>query len=124
MEANEVDADNIGLIIVSIILGAIAIFCFLIAYRHHKEKGFIFTNRWLFASPKEREQMDDRTKKAEYRTGRNIFTLVGLIFLLLTIYTIVHLSWLLGAVYVLMGITILYGFLYLIRLVRNTMKNK
>ena len=116
--------EYIGFMIVSAILGAIAIFCFLTAYRHHKEKGFIFTNRWLFASPKEREQMDEKSKKYEYRVGRNVFAFVGLTFLLLAIYVIVHFSWLLVAVYVITAITIIYGFILLARWVKNSMSSR
>ena len=105
--------DNIVLVIVSIILGMIACFCFFTACRHHLEKGFIFTNRWLFASAKDREEMDETTKKAEYRFGRNIFALIGLIFLLIAIYTIVQLSLLLTFVYLLIAISVFYGIMYL-----------
>ena len=112
--------DYISLIIVSAILGMIAVFCFLTAYRHHKEKGFIFTNRWLFASPKEREQMGDKVKKAEYRVGRNVFILVGFMFIGIAAYTIIHLSWILIVVYVIVAIAVFYGLVYLVRLIKST----
>ena len=115
---------TIGSIVVSAIIGAISVFCFLTAYRHHKEKGFIFTERWIFASPKDREQMDNKAKKFEYRVGRNVFTLAGLILLLIAIYVIIYFSWLIVAVYVLLAIMIIYGFILLLRLVKNTMSSR
>jgi len=56
---------DMGVIITSAIAicSIVAIFCFFIAYRRHKEKGFIFNNVWLYASQKEGENMDVRLKK-------------------------------------------------------------
>ena len=116
--------DSIGLIIFSIIFGKTAIFCFYTAYRHHKEKGFIFTNKWLFASPKAREQMDEIAKKAEYRIARNIFALTGLIFLILALYVIFYHPWLIAIVYVLIVILIFYGLLYLTKLLKSIIDKK
>ena len=117
-------ADSIGLIIFSTVFGVVAVFCFYTAYRHHREKGFIFTNRWLFASQKAREQMDGITKKAEYQIGRNIFALTGLIFLLITIYVITYLPWLIGIVYALIVILLFYGFLLIVKLVKSIIDKK
>ena len=33
---------------------AMAIISFFITYRQHREKGFVFTNEWVWASKKER----------------------------------------------------------------------
>ena len=105
--------DNIVLIIVSAILGMVAVFCFFTALRHHLEKGVIFTTRWLFVSATERDQMDEKAKKAEYLFGRNIFILIGLIFSLIAVYAIIQLSLLLTFVYLLIAISVFYGIMYL-----------
>ena len=123
-EVNVMGTDSIGLIIFSAVFGMVAVFCFYTAYRHHREKGFIFTNRWLFSSLKAREHMDEITKKAEYRIGRNIFTLTGLIFLLIAIYVITYLPWLIGIVYALIMILIFYGFLLIVKLVKSIIDKK
>jgi hypothetical protein len=75
----------IALWVTSIILGLSGFFSFLLAYRQHKEKGFIFTNTWLFASENERKNMDVRIKKYEYRVARNIFFMIGVLFSLIAI---------------------------------------
>ena len=75
----------IALWVTSIILGLISFLSFLLAYRQHKEKGFIFTNTWLFASESERTNMDVRIKKYEYRVARNIFFMIGVLFSLIAI---------------------------------------
>ena len=74
---------NAVLIITSGVVGAIAVISFYIAYRQHKENGYIFTNTWVWASKKERENMDERIKKREYRLARNIFFILGIIFSIL-----------------------------------------
>jgi len=104
--------ENTGLIVASVLLGVLAVFLFFIAYRQHKEKGFIFTNAWLYASKKEREDMDERIKKAEYRVGRNVFFVLGTLFSLLIVNIHLGASWL----YTLMGF--LAGFLVIYAIVQ------
>jgi len=103
------DTERIALIIISIIFGAIGIISFRIAYRQYKEKGFIFTNTWLFASEKERENMDIRIKKAEYRVGRNVFFLLGLVFIIYAVYFQLWLSWISYIGFALMGLIVIYA---------------
>jgi len=103
------DAERIVLIIMSVIFGTAAVFCFLIAYRHHKERGFILTNKWLYASKKEREAMDSRIKKVEYRVGRNIFSMIGAIISIFAIYFQLGFSLLLHIGYVLMVLVVIYA---------------
>ena len=92
------------MIIVSALLGIFSLFLFFIAYLQHRQKGFIFTNAWLYASKKERENMDERIKKREYRVARNIFFVLGVLFSLLAV--IIHLEtlWLQNFGYILMGL--------------------
>ena len=103
------DTEQIVLLILSIIFGAAAFFCFLISYRQHREQGFIFTNTWLFASQKERDEMDHRVKKAEYRFGRNVFFSLGIIFSIYVVYFQLWLSWLSNIALALMGLLVIYA---------------
>jgi len=86
--------ENIDSIVVSILFGVPVVLLFFIAYRQHKEKGFIFTNAWLYASSKERENMDERIKKREYRVGRNVFFMLGVLLSLLAVSLSFEISWL------------------------------
>jgi Ca2+/Na+ antiporter len=96
-------------IIISSIVGVIAIPLFIIAYRQHKEKRFIFTNKWLYASQKERENMDIRIKKAEYRVGSNVFGGLGILVLFLAFYFLLDISWLFYTGIVIMIILVIYA---------------
>jgi len=99
----------IAVVVMSVIFGLLAVFSFYITFRQHREKGFIFTNEWLFASEKERKNMDIRIKKAEYRLGRNVFFLLGLTFLVYVAYFILWFSWLSNIGFAIMALTILYA---------------
>ena len=92
------------LIITSVICGIVAIFCFFIAYRQHREKGFIFNNVWVYASQKERENMDVRLKKRAYYVSRNVFSLIGVLFSLLAVTFFFETSWFQHLGYVLIGV--------------------
>lgn len=71
-----------GNIIVAIVLGVIAIICFLFSYLHFNEKGFLFNNAYIYASKQERETMN---KKPHYKQSGIIFIFIGIIFLINTI---------------------------------------
>ena len=103
------DEDKIAVIIISAIFAIASIPLFRIAYRQHKERGFVYTNKWLYASQKEREEMDPRIKKAEYRVGRNVFFMLGVLLLLCAIYFLVWQPWLGFIGYALMVIIIVYA---------------
>jgi len=103
------DAERIVLIILSVIFGLAAFICFRISYRQHKERGFIFTNTWLFASQKEREEMNYRIKKAEYRVGRNVFFLLGITISVFAVYFQLWLSWLSYIAFVVMSLVVIYA---------------
>ena len=47
-----------GKIIGAIVLGLIAIACFVGSYFQFKEKGFLFNNAYIYASKEERERMN------------------------------------------------------------------
>lgn len=64
-------------IVISAVLGLLAAGAFVIAFFQFRERGPIFTNAYLMATPNEREALD---KKAEYRLAARVFTGVGLLF--------------------------------------------
>lgn len=57
----------------------ISILSFIISVRSFMEKGFVFNNAYIYASKKEREEMN---KKPYYRQSGIAFLLVGTMFLL------------------------------------------
>jgi len=97
------------LYVMSALMGVIAFFMFLITYRQHKERGFIFTNTWIWASKKERYEMDIRKKKVEYRFARNVFFMLGIIFLVFAVNAILLFMWLFYVIYALFAILVIYA---------------
>jgi len=107
-------AGHVTSIVWSAIMGAIAIFSFFIAYRQHKEKGFIFAGllfatEFLYASKKEREEMDERIKKAVYRVARNVFFLIGVIFMIYAVNFHLEISWLFYIGHAVTAIIVIYA---------------
>ena len=80
-----------GKIIGAIILGVIAIACFIFSYLQFQEKGFLFNNAYIYASKQERENMD---KKPHYKQSGIVFVFIGIIFLINAIDTILQTGWL------------------------------
>ena len=80
-----------GNIIGAIILGVIAIACFIFSYLQFQEKGFLFNNAYIYASKQERETMD---KKPHYKQSGIVFVFIGIIFLINAIDTILQTGWL------------------------------
>ena len=78
-------------IIGAIILGVIAIACFIFSYLQFQEKGFLFNNAYIYASKQERETMD---KKPHYKQSGIVFVFIGIIFLINAIDTILQTGWL------------------------------
>ena len=75
----------------AIILGVIAIASFIFSYLQFHEKGFLFNNAYIYATPKEREEMD---KKPHYRQSGIVFCMIGIIFLFNAFEMLFHTGWL------------------------------
>ena len=75
----------------AVILGVIAIASFVFAYFQFHEKGFLFNNAYIYATPEEREKMD---KKPHYRQSGIVFVMIGIIFLINTFEMIFRTGWL------------------------------
>lgn len=58
----DLQRENRGYIIGAIILGIMAIACFVISYLQFNERGFLFNNAYIFASKQERETIEKRKK--------------------------------------------------------------
>ena len=86
-----------GNIVGAIVLGVIAIICFVFSYLQFNEKGFLFNNAYIYASKQERKNMD---KKPYYKQSGIVFLLIGIIFL---INIILQTVWL---VYLVIGVVI------------------
>ncbi len=95
-----------GNIIAAIVLGVIAIVCFICSYLQFKEKGFLFNNAYIFASEQEKETMD---KKTRYKQSGVIFVLIGIVFLINTIDVILETGWLFYLVIVIAIVAIVYA---------------
>ena len=93
-------------IIVAVILGAIAVICFIISYLQFHEKGFLFNNAYIYASKKERETMD---KTPYYRQSGIVFALIGLTFLINTLILIIQIRWLFWLVVGIFVIALVYA---------------
>lgn len=87
--------------ITAIIIGLIAVASFIISILQFKEKGFLFNNAYIWASKEERQRMD---KRPHYRQSGVVFSLIGILFLLLALEVLLNAGWLL---YVFWGVVIL-----------------
>lgn len=88
-------------IIVTVVLGLVALGCFVISFFQFKQKGFLFNNAYIYASEKERETMD---KKLHYIQTGVIFIFIGLIFTVNAINVVLKKNFLL---FVVIGIAVM-----------------
>lgn len=95
-----------GTVLGAIILGVVAIACFVFSYFQFKEKGFLFNNAYIYASKKERETMD---KKPHYRQSGIVFLMIGTIFLINALEMIVNTGWLVYAVIAVAVVAVIYA---------------
>lgn len=89
-----------GEIIGAIVLGIVAIACFIISYLQFHGKGFLFNNAYIYASKQEREIMD---KKLYYKQSGIVFMMIGIIFVINAVDMLLKTGWL---IYVVIGIVI------------------
>jgi hypothetical protein len=67
-------------IIVAVVLIAVSLLVFVLSIRSFLEKGFLLNNAYLYASKKQREEMD---KTPYYRQSAVVFFMIGIVFLLI-----------------------------------------
>ena len=95
-----------GNIIGMIILGLLAILCFVFSYLQFHEKGFLFNNAYICASKKERKSMD---KRPHYKQSGIIFLLLGIIWLINAVDMVLQTGWLFYVFIVIAVITVVYA---------------
>ena len=93
-------------ITVALILGVVAIGCFIMSFFQFKQKGFLFNNAYIYASEKERESMD---KKPHYIQTGVIFVLIGLICAVNAVNVVLKKNFLFFAVLAIAAIAIIYA---------------
>lgn len=64
--------------ITAAVLFIMALSVFILSIRSFREKGFLLNNAYLYASKREREEMD---KSPHYRQTAVVFLLIGFLFL-------------------------------------------
>ena len=69
----------------------LSILSFIIGYFQFKEKGFLFNNAYLYASKEERNRMN---KKPYYRQSAIAFSLLGIVFLVISVTIFTGWNWL------------------------------
>ena len=89
-----------GKIIGAIVLGLIAIACFVGSYFQFKGKGFLFNNAYIYASKEERERMN---KTPHYKQSGTVLVMVGIIFLLNAVDMLIKTGWIF---YIVIAITL------------------
>ena len=77
-------------IITAGILFVISLFVFILSIRSFCEKGFLLNNAYIYASKKERAEMD---KKPYYRQTAVIFLLMGIVFFLIGLAILLDAGW-------------------------------
>ena len=93
------------------ILFLIAVFCLCLSYFQFQERGFLFNNAYIWASKKERENMD-RTKELKsphYRQSATVFLLFGIAFIFDSLYIFLDQKWMNIIFWILMCITLIYA---------------
>ena len=84
--------------ITAAILFIMALFMFILSIRSFREKGFLLNNAYLYASKREREEMD---KSPHYRQTAVVFLLIGFVFLFngfAVLWSIDWMSYVVGAI--------------------------
>lgn len=71
-----------------------------------REKGYLFNNAYIYASPQEREQMD---KRPYYRQTAIAFLLISIIFALLGIEVLLNAHWIFFVVLAVAVATVVYA---------------
>ena len=105
-----------GEMIVAIMLGLIALTCFVISFLQFRKKGFLFNNAYIYASKKERETMD---KAPHYKQSGIVFALIGFIFAVNAVDLVLQTNWL---IYLVIG-TIVIAIVYAVVSSRAIEKN-
>ena len=89
-----------------LICGAVALGCWILSFRHFRERGFLFNNAYLYASPEERKTME---KRPYYRQTAVAFLLLGAVFAANALEFLLKTGWLSVIAMVLTATTVVYA---------------
>ena len=100
-----------GRMIIGIIILALSIGTFVISYFQFREKGYLFNNAYLWASPEERKRMDEdkESKKPHYRQSGFAFMFIGIFCLIIAIYIFTDWMWMLVPFWLFVVISVVYA---------------
>ena len=98
------------------IVFVISIAMFVISFRSSKEKGFLFNNAYIYASKEERETM---YRKPHYRQSAIVFSVLGIVFLLIAAEIILETGWLFYVEMLCIAIVIIYAVVSSIKMSRR-----
>lgn len=104
-------------IIISIILGVSALAVFAASIFSFNEKGFLFNNAYIFASPQEREKLN---KKPLYRQTAVILLMISAILLLNAAEVLLKTDWLFYAVMAVAAGTLIFAIISSIYISKNS----
>lgn len=106
-----------GIVCLILALGAFVISCFQLM-----EKGFLFNNAYIWATPEERQGMNEHpeSKKPYYRQSGIALMLIGIIFLILTAYILSHRVWLLVSCGLVAIMTLVYAIASSVQIERHS----
>lgn len=105
-----------GNVIGAIVLGVVAIACFVVSYLQFNEKGFLFNNAYIYASKQERETMD---KKTHYKQSGIVFIMIGIIFVLNAVEMLLETGWLFYLVIAVAVVSVIYAIVSSVVIERN-----
>ena len=96
---------------VGIFFAVSAIILFVLSFLQFREKGFLLNNAYIWASKKEREQMDanNEEKRPHYCQSGYTFLLLGVSFAVNSLYCFLNLRWLLILFWILIAVTIIFA---------------
>lgn len=92
--------------ITAAVLFIMALSVFILSIRSFREKGFLLNNAYLYASKREREEMD---KKPHYRQTAVVFLLIGFVFLFNGFAVLWSIDWMSYVVGVILIATLIYA---------------
>ena len=102
-------------IVLSVILFLAAAGLALLGVRHLRQRGRLFNNGWLYATPRQRAQMSSARKAAYYRQSGTVFCLLAGVFALIALSVLTESDWPYAAEGCLLAVTLFYA-------IRSTVK--
>ena len=91
---------------IAVVMFLIAVTAFVLSSRSFHKKGFLLNNAYLYASEKEREEMD---KTPYYRQTGIVLLLIGLVFVINGLDALLQTGWLFYAAICGMMVTLVYA---------------